>query len=52
MDKYTHKNQKEQSKKIRLYNIAIYPEECQSPERYTELFKAVKEKNPYKHIFR
>ncbi len=44
MDKYTHKNQKEQSKKIRLYNIAICPEECQSPERYTELFKAVKEK--------
>ena len=26
MDKYTHKNQKEQSKKIRLYNIAIYPD--------------------------
>ena len=44
MDKYTHKNQKEQSKKIRLYNIAIYTEVCQSPERYTELFKAVKEK--------
>lgn len=43
MNKYTHKDQKEKSKKIRLYNIAIYPEECQSTERYIQLFKKVKE---------
>lgn len=41
MKYFTHENQKEQSVKIRFYNIVIYPEECHSEKRYFQLFKKV-----------